>query len=85
MNHLLLALTVALALAWLGPALDDHSTEQAIADDLEQAAREEHRQERIAQAARKTCGENAGLIWLDDTNFRCATKRGFALSTRGVL
>lgn len=72
-------LAIALVLGWLGPAIDDNSLDQAMADELEQAQREAQAQERFDRAARQVCGENAGYRLVGDGSIRCTTKRGHPL------
>ena len=70
--------TIALiiTLAWLGPTLDDHSTEQAQADDLQAAQRQSDAQRRYDTAVRRLCGQNADYMELDHGAIQCSTKRG---------
>lgn len=70
--------TIALiiTLAWFGPALDDHSAEQAQADDIEAAHHQAAAQARYAAAVQALCGDNAAWMQLQDGAIQCATKRG---------
>lgn len=63
-------------LAWFGPALDDHSAEQAQADDLQAAQRQSDAQRRYDTAVRRLCGQNADYMELDHGAIQCSTKRG---------
>ena len=70
--------TIALiiTLAWLGPTLDDHSTEQAQADDLQSAQQQADAQHRYQATVQRLCGANAAYLELDDGVIQCKTKRG---------
>jgi len=55
-------------LAIVGPALDDHSGEAAIA--------QQKRDARFDKAAREMCGQNAAWVKLDQGTIQCLTHRG---------
>lgn len=75
MKALLLAIAMAAVLA-LGTTIDDHSMEQAQADDL-QAAQRQAKAERTYQAAvQRLCGPNAAWMQLEGDAIQCTTKRG---------
>lgn len=67
------AVCFALALAYVGPRLDEATAVHEDAISAQQAAQQRERFERAAQAM---CGENAGWRELDDGRVQCATKRG---------
>lgn len=79
----LLVSVLAVLLAVVGPAIDDHSGESTAADDaIAQQKREEH----VAAVSRKVCGENGALRPTDtEGSFVCVTKRGFVTRTKGIL
>lgn len=62
-------------LAFVGPALDDHSAERAQADSLNDAVKAEQAKERFARAAAQTCG-NAGWVEVGDGAIQCITRIG---------
>ena len=69
-----------LCLAWAGPGNDDHSGEQSAASDaINQIKRDEH----IAAAGKKVCGENAAWQIEGDT-IQCFTHRGAKTITAKV-
>ena len=72
------ATTIALicALAWFGPALDDHSADAAQAADLEAAQHQASAQARYDAAVQHLCGSNAAFMELADGEIQCKTKRG---------
>lgn len=78
MKTALSVLAIAITMSWVGPALDDHGYEQAMADELEQIQRKEQERQRFEQAAQLVCGENAGWYQLDQHTIQCTTKRGRA-------
>lgn len=55
--------------------ISDHSTEIAVAQDLEEAQREAQRQERLNAAYRDICG-NAGWVDLGGHEVKCLPRRG---------
>jgi hypothetical protein len=67
-------------LAFVGPAIDDHSGETAQADAaIDQIKRENH----IASVGKKVCGENAA--WrMDGATLQCFTHRGAKTITAQV-
>lgn len=67
------AVVIALALAYVGPRLDEATAVHEDAISAQQAAQQRARFERAAQAM---CGENAGWRELDDGRVACFTKRG---------
>lgn len=75
-----LALAFVLAAAGQLDALDDHSAEQAQADELLAAQRQAQALERRERAGRDLCaargGENTVATWQDDSVLVCSTKRG---------
>ncbi len=73
---LLLAMATITLLAWLGPAIDDHSAEQAQADDLQAAQQQADAQRRYEAAVQNVCGPNAAWMALQDGAIQCTTKRG---------
>jgi len=59
--------------------LDGPSDYQAQADqlaNLQDIAKTEAAQQRMATAAQAMCGENAGWQMVDETTIQCTTKRG---------
>lgn len=68
----LLLVFMAVILAVVGPSIDDRSGEFAAADDaIAQIKRENH----IAAAGKKVCGENAA--WqIEGNTIQCFTHRG---------
>lgn len=80
------ALTTAAlaAVLALGTTIDDHSADQAMADNLE-AAQQQARHEATYQAAvQRLCGPNAAWMELADGAIECTDKRG-RLARRVVL
>ena len=74
-NVALISVLVALfilLLAWIGPAIDDHSGDAAAADAIQTA----QARERYIVAAQKLCGINAGVIEQADGSMRCALHTG---------
>lgn len=69
-------LAMAVALAWFGPSLDDHGTEQAQAQDLQLALQEAATEQRFARAAQDLCGPQAAWQELPDGSVQCRTKYG---------
>lgn len=67
------AVCFALALAYVGPRLDEATAVHEDAISAQQAAQQRARFERAAQ---EMCGENAGWRELDDGRVACFTKRG---------
>ena len=64
------------ALAVVGPTIDDHSTERAQADALQDAIRASQAAARFAKAAAKACGINAGWIEVEQGVIRCTLHTG---------
>jgi hypothetical protein len=80
MKTLIGTLAFALASAWLGPALDDNSAEQAMADEAIEAQQIERIKRQAYQSAERRCLESRGLgavPMVDDFgNFSgCAARR----------
>lgn len=73
---LLTALAIIVALAWLGPSLDDHSADYAQAADIEAAQLQASAQARYDAAVQRLCGPNAAYMELQDGAIQCTTKRG---------
>lgn len=78
-----LALTVAIAalLCLFGPTLDDHSAENAVADDILAAEKQAKQTDRLNQIHIKQClkerGEGAAPVLDEEGNFsRCAARKG---------
>jgi len=71
-----LLVAAVLTLAWLGPALDDHSGEWQQAEDLQDAINAAIAEQRFAQAAQALCGPQAAWAQLQDGSVQCSTKRG---------
>lgn len=67
------AVCFALALAYVGPRIDEATAVHEDAISAQQAAQQRARFERAAQAM---CGENAGWRELEGGRVACFTKRG---------
>jgi hypothetical protein len=71
---LALVLLFTVVLGYVGPAIDDHSAEYgAASDSIAQTRRDNH----LAAAGKKVCGENAAVEDLGNGSIQCRTKRGF--------
>lgn len=79
---LLLAALLA-TLGIVGPTLDDYSSEQAQADDLQDAIRQEDARRQYAAKLQRLCGPNAAWMQLEGDAIQCTNKRG--TPTRRVL
>lgn len=73
---LLTALAMIVALAYLGPALEDHSGDFDVAADLEDARLQAARQALHESRLQRLCGPNAAWLELADGEIQCKTKRG---------
>lgn len=75
---LALILAALLSSAWLldRPLIDDHSSERAQADSLQDAIKAEAVQARFAKAAQAICGSNAAWADLGNGAVQCLTHRG---------
>lgn len=69
-------LAIIALLGWFGPALDDHSAEQAQADALQDAQHQAQAQARYDAAVQQLCGPNAAWMQLQDGAIQCTDKRG---------
>jgi len=80
----ILVMFFLLCLAYVGPAIDDHSGENAVAAE---AAKQQRQQKRFALAAARICGsENAVARPTGrEGEIVCVTKRGFITRTTGML
>ena len=72
----LFVIAAIVLLAYLGPALDDHSAEAAQADDLQSALNHAAEQQRFDRAAQALCGPQAAWQQLPDGSVQCKTKYG---------
>jgi hypothetical protein len=75
----LTALAMAVALAWLGPALDgidDHSHEIQQAKNIEDAQRAEAARQRFNKAARHLCGPQSPWREISRGVIQCLTRSG---------
>lgn len=60
----------------LGTTLDDHSAEQAQADDLQQAQQQAAAEHTYRTAVQRLCGPNAAWMELQGGAIQCTTKHG---------
>lgn len=72
----LIALAMVAALSWLGPTLDDHSTEAAQAASIEDALRAADERHRFQRAAQQICGPQSPFTELADGSIQCHDRRG---------
>lgn len=64
------------AILGLGTTLDDHSAEQASADDLQAAQDQAAAEQTYRTAVQRLCGPNAAWMELQDGAIQCTTKHG---------
>lgn len=72
----LIAAAMVAALSWLGPTLDDHSTEDAQAASMEDALRAADARQRFERAAQLICGPQSRVTELADGAIECHDRRG---------
>lgn len=72
----LATVAIVMLLAWLGPALDDHSADYATAADLEAAQQQASAQARYDAAVQRLCGPNAAWMERADGAIQCTDKHG---------
>jgi hypothetical protein len=71
-----IAILMAIALAYIGPAIDDHSDEQAQAQSLEDAIKSAKEAAKREAAIRAYCGENTAYKERVDGGVVCTLKNG---------
>lgn len=72
----LLTTAIIAILGVFGPQLDDHSAEQAAANDLQAAQDQAAAEQTYRNAVQRLCGPNAAWMELQDGAIQCTDKRG---------
>jgi len=67
----------AVALSYLGPAIDDHGAEQ---EQAREALKQQRAQQRFEKAAAEMCGMNAAWADLGEGVVQCINKHGKKLA-----
>lgn len=73
---LLTTLAIIMVLAYLGPALDDHSAEFDVAASIDDARQQAAYQAQYEAKLQQLCGENAAYMELAVGEIQCTDKRG---------